>query len=192
MNIIEQLNPLSEDDLRKKVIIPLLHGLGCSEIVDNCGPAEYGKDIIYRANHFLMKDVYGAVVLKKTSINKTSLGQIHIQITDAITSMRVPCQPTNTVQIHEILVITSRKITSEAAKYISEQSGKCFQNIHFIDGVRLEFLINQVIQRDKKRKRSSYIFGVETFGVFVGYHTEVKAPIMFNHHDGQVIRGSNE
>jgi len=55
-------------------------------------------------------------------------------------------------------------MTSEAQKYINGNSGKCFPNIHFINGDRLEFLINEVIIEYNKRHQRHYVFSIKTFG----------------------------
>jgi len=169
MSIKEKFQTLNEDDLRQKIIMPLLFVLGCNDVRDNCGPAEYGKDILYLCrDHFLREKIWGAVLIKRDEINKSSLDNIHRQISDAINQFIDPDDPRNKIQLHEILVITSRSITSEALKYINEQSGKNFQNIHFINGDRLEFLINQTIIDFNQKNRGVYIFDVETYSGICG------------------------
>lgn len=169
MNVKDKLHLLSEDDLRRKVVIPLLSALGCQQLQDNCGPSEYGKDIVYIVrDHFLKEKIWGAAVVKKSDINKSSIDTIHRQIVDAITPFPHPDNPGSTVQVHEILLITSRGMTSEAQKYINENSGKCFPNIHFINGDRLEFLINEVIIEYNKRHQHHYVFSINTFGKICG------------------------
>jgi hypothetical protein len=70
MNVKDKLQLLSEDDLRRNVVIPLLSALGCSDVRDNCGQYEYGKDIVYTIrDHFLKEKIWGAVVVKKGEIN---------------------------------------------------------------------------------------------------------------------------
>ncbi len=111
MSVKDKFQTLSEDDLRQKIIMPLLFVLGCQDVRDNCGPAEYGKDILYLCrDHFLREKVWGAVLIKKEDINKSSLDNIHRQISDAINQFIDPDDPRNKIQLHEILVITSRSI----------------------------------------------------------------------------------
>lgn len=164
MNIKEKLQKLSEDELRQKIIMPLLSVLGCGGVRDNCGSSEYGKDILYLSrNHFLMEKIWGAALIKKDDIKKSSLDNIHRQISDAIHQFIDPDDPRSTVQLHEILVITPRSISAEASKYINEQSGKNFPNIHFVNGDRLEFLINQTIIDFNQKGIGTYVFDVETY-----------------------------
>jgi hypothetical protein len=59
-------------------------------------------------------------------------------------------------------------MTSEAQKYINGNSGKCFPNIHFINGDRLEFLINEVIIEYNRRNQRHYVFNIRTFGKICG------------------------
>ncbi len=185
----DELRALSEDDLRVKIIMPLLYVLGCGDVRDNCGSSEYGKDILYlKRDHFLREKVWGAVILKKTDINKSSLDNIHRQISDAINQFIDPDDPRNQIQLHEILLVTARGITAEALKYIHEQTGKNFQNIHFINGDRLEFLINQVVAEYNQRTNTQYVFGVETFGRICGKNFgRIPDVSMVDGSEGQVI-----
>jgi hypothetical protein len=172
MGIKDQLKNLSEDDLRQKVLIPLMFGLGCQDVRDNCGPSELGKDVLYLSrDHFLREKVWGAILLKATDINKASLENIHRQLSDAINQFTDPDDPRNKIQLQEILIVTSRRITPDAQKYIHEQSGKNFQNVHFVTGDRLEFLINQVIIEYNQRTNTKYNFTVETFAGIFGQST---------------------
>jgi len=164
MNIKDKIKNLSEDDLRKKVIIPLLSALGCSSIRDNCNPTERGKDILYiTRDHFLREKIWGAAVVKKDDINKAGLDTVNRQIIEAITKFIDPDDPRNKIQIHELLVITAGKITDEAQKFINDNSGKCFQNIHFVSGDKLDFLINEIIIQYNKDNNKSYTFDISSF-----------------------------
>ena len=169
MSIKTQLQSLSEDDLRQKIIMPLLFALGCGDVRDNCSPTERGKDVIYvTRNHFLREKVWGAVLVKKTDIGKASLENINRQLVEAINQFVDPDEPRNRVQLSEIIVMTSRTITSEAAEYIHSQSGKNFQNIHLINGDRMDFLVNKIIVEINQKNGGQYTFNVETFGDFCG------------------------
>lgn len=165
MYIKDEIIKLSEDQLRQKIIIPLLELLGCI-VRDNCGPRENGKDIIYidRA-HFLKENTYGAVILKIGKINKGRISDTILrQLNEATTPFPSPDNPLIKIRVHEILVITSGKITTDACEYIYNQSSRSFLNIHWIDGTRLEFLINQVIiDHNNKLHNNDYHFHIDTF-----------------------------
>lgn len=170
MTIKSQIQVLSEDDLRQRIVIPLLFALGCKDVRDNCGPSEYGKDILYLSrDHFLREKLWGAVILKKDDIGKSGLDNIHRQVSDAINQFMDPDDPRHKVQLQEILVVTAGELTNEAQKYINEQSGKNFPNVHFLNGNRLEFLISQVVVEYNGRTGSSYVFQVDTFGGICGW-----------------------
>jgi len=193
MSIIQQLQCLSEDNLRQKIIIPLLYFLGCREVRDNDGNRENGKDIVYvNYNHFLRKEIVGAVILKITDIGKgVRLRNIEDQVRAAIAKFISHGDPRNKIRIHEIVVITSKKITQDAMEEVYNFSGANFQNIHFVDGIRLEFLINQVIIEHNKDKKLNYVFSVETFGTALGYQAPITTPsiVMFNDPGDQVFQG---
>lgn len=189
MSIKDQLQNLSEDDLRQKIVMPLLFALGCGDVRDNCGSTEYGKDILYlNRDHFLRGKIWGAVLLKKDDINKNGLDNIHRQVSDAINQFIDPDDPRNKIQLHEILIITARGITTEAQKFIYEQSGKNFQNIHFINGNRLEFLINQIVIEHNQSIDSQYVFSVGTFGDICGKQPVSKfGSAIVNQPEGKIL-----
>src|SRR3989338_3978142 len=76
MNIRMQLIKLSEDDLRKGVMIPLLGALGAYKAESMCGPNEKGKDI-----YFAYKDLFGlykhcCIFIKKGDVKKSGKNDI--------------------------------------------------------------------------------------------------------------------
>jgi len=76
----------------------------------------------------------------------------------------------------------------EAQKYIYEQSGKNFQNIHFINGNRLEFLINQVVIEYNQRTNSQYVFTVDTFTDICGKQSIPKlGSVIVNQPEGKIL-----
>ncbi len=164
MGVKEDVESLSEDDLRQSILIPLLFALGCKDIRDNCGPQECGKDILYLSrDHFLKEKIWGGVILKIGDIKKAVLDTVHRQLSDAINQFVDPDDPRQKAQLHEVLIVTSGEITIDAQKYIHEQSGKNFQNIHFVNGSKLEFLINEVISNYNQKNGKKYIFNTTTF-----------------------------
>lgn len=174
MNIQEQLKTLSEDDLRKKIVMPLLFALGCPDVRDTCGPAENGKDITYVCRtHFLREKIWGAVVMKKTDITKPTIDNLNRQINEAIAQFTDPDDPRNKIQLQEILVVTPRSVTDSAREYIYAHSGRSFQNIHIINGHKLEFLINEVILEYNQKSGETYVFNSSSFSNICGRRFDI-------------------
>lgn len=165
MTIKERLQTLSEDDLRQKVVIPLLLSLGCNEAIDNCGPAENGKDVIYECHHMLKKPVYGAVVLKNDhNIKSADLDRgLTIQVDKALSKFTHRNDPRVETKVHEVILMTSFDITEPVRAFFRDQSGTTFPNIHFVDGDRFEFLIRSAIIDYTAKTGRDYVFEVETF-----------------------------
>jgi hypothetical protein len=170
--IKDKIQQLKEDDLRKQVIIPLLKAFGCELVKDNHGPHENGKDIIYTTKHFLGIKIYGVVVLKAGDFTKKSTEIINSysrQIKESKGQFLCPfSESPKKVQAHEILVITSKGITKDA-EYLMYADAS-FRCILFIDGEKLERLIEGVIVENKRSKGKKYEFDPETFSNFLEAH----------------------
>lgn len=143
------LQDLSEDDLRKKIIIPYLD-ISCIQVEDWCGPSEKGKDIVYVRKDMLSQDVTGAVIIKKENIRKSGTKNTHIreiknQVEEACSSeIPFPLDPDKKTHIQEIYVLTPYNITPEARDYINENIGKKMQ-VRFINGDQLVLKIETLI-----------------------------------------------
>ena len=68
MNIRTKITKLSENDLRKKVIIPLLNGLGAYGTEDFHGPKEKGKDVYFSYKNLCLPInlIMGKIILHMT------------------------------------------------------------------------------------------------------------------------------
>jgi len=131
MNIREKLQTLSEDDLRKKVIIPMMYALGCINVRDTHGPYEKGKDVVYEVYHLFRRNIYGAIIVKnKRNIGKSDLENLHRQANEALVTFKNPNDPRNEIKIHELTIMTSYRFSDPARDYIFENCGRNFPNIH--------------------------------------------------------------
>lgn len=165
MTIKEKLQELSEDELRQKIIIPLLLTLGCSGAVDNCGPTEKGKDIIYEIPHFLKDSIYGAVIIKNDhDLKSADLDRgLNVQVNRALNKFNHQKDPRVETKIHELVLVTAFNITEPVRTYFLDNCGTNFPNIHFVDGNRLEFLIRTTIIAYTNKTGRGYIFSIDNF-----------------------------
>jgi len=166
MAIKEKLQSLSEDILRKKVVMPLLRYVGFEHVEDWCGPGEKGKDVLYVRKDPLLESYFlGAVLIKnKKNIrkgSKTDIRNIKNQVEEAIlTPVFNPADFYSETTIREIYILTSFDIEREARDYI----GKVLRNsplfIRFMPGDRLESRIKNVIGK------TGYVFNPDNFEEF--------------------------
>lgn len=165
MTIKENLQKLSEDELRQKIVIPLLVTLGCNNAVDNCGPTEKGKDVIYEIPHFLKDPIFGAVILKNDhDLKSADLDRgLKIQVDKALNKFNHRRDPRVETKVHELILMTAFDITEPVRTYFLDNCGTYFPNIHFVDGNRLEFLIRATIIAYTGKTGRDYIFSAETF-----------------------------
>jgi len=169
MNIKERLQKLSENDLRKKIIIPMMYALGCIDVRDTHGPYEKGKDVVYGIDHLLKKRVYGAIIIKNNgNINKgRPLDNLYRQSKDAMKEFENPNDPAGSkIKINELIVVTAYEITPAASNYIFENCGVNFPNLHIVDGNTLESIIRKLISGYKIKENKVYQFNIDTFKDF--------------------------
>lgn len=166
MIIKAKLQSLSEDELRKKVVIPLLRCSGFQYVEDWCGPGEKGKDVLYAKKDPLLESYFwGAVLIKnKNDIRKGSKTDIRIiknQVEEAIlTQIPDPLDPFRKTIIRELYIVTSFNIEPEAREYIGVVFKESHLFIRFMPGDKLESKINDVIGR------SDYVFDLDNFEEF--------------------------
>ena len=173
MGIKEQLQKLSEDELRKKIIIPLLKVTNFEHIKDLCGPNESGKDILYVRRDLLSSTyITGAVLLKNekdiTKSGKSDIRKIADQAREAITNpIPDPLDPHKETNIREIYVITSFDIAMEAMKHIHTTLNNSQLYLKFINGDQLEQQITKIIGSRR------YSFTPDSFGEFCKKQIEI-------------------
>jgi hypothetical protein len=88
MSGVDELIELSEKDLQRSIVEPLLQALGFSNVQDTSGPTERGKDLIAtKHTQFGTTELY-AIQLKKykatgKATSRDSLGHLLVQLRQA-------------------------------------------------------------------------------------------------------------
>lgn len=168
MTIQEQIQQLSEDDLREKVVRPLMGALGCENAWCEQGSQEFGKDVVYKRNDLYGRPYYGAIVLKAVEIDQSEgVRTVGRQIEEARSvQYRPPSDMMTPVSVQEITVMTSFNFTPNARTAVGEfMTRGVLPRVHVIDGDELAGLIRKVVRRAKDvgLMPESYIFDHETF-----------------------------
>lgn len=166
MDIKRQLTDLSENDLREKVIMPMIDALGAFKTENFHGPSEKGKDV-----YFAYVDLFGlykhcCVFIKKGDVRKSGRNDIRKMesaINEAILRDFVsPIDNQTRVSINELCFICSGKINKEARDYISEMCRKKYMpNIRIFD---IDDLVKIIL--DKAIGNSGYKFRITNFKDF--------------------------
>jgi hypothetical protein len=138
-----RLIQLSENKLRKEVLIPLLRDVGIHNLEDCHGIRECGVDILFvhndmfgRPKLFGIQCKRGDIIKQATTISK-SIITIHNQIREAfLVEFTVPGDPKGKKYIDGYYVIASGKINQYAKNYIRTRCHE-FPYIDFLDGKEL-------------------------------------------------------
>ncbi|PFE34187.1 hypothetical protein CN270_10830 [Priestia megaterium] len=93
-----------EKTLRRKVIMKIFTNMGFSGVLENHGPYEFGKDVVfYKQNGNERK--YMAVVAKKGDVDGKAINDIVRQVNQCL-SIPYPSSNDGNVEIQEVYVIT--------------------------------------------------------------------------------------
>jgi len=142
----------NENNLRKKVIIPLLRLKGFHNVSDVHGSDEHGRDVVCFLNDRFGNRINYAFQIKATKIhNYATRTTNHIisiirQIDDAFTNSFNDPFVNAPQEVHVLYIITSKAITPPAKTTIVTGTYGHKSHVHFIDGGKLkeEWLSNYI------------------------------------------------
>jgi len=169
MNLRDKITKLSENNLRKKVIIPLLKALDAYNTEDFHGSREKGKDVYFSYKSIFGKYKHCCFFIKKGDIKKSGKNDIRkmqVAIEEAIKSeFTSPIDNKTPVRIEEFYFVCSGKINREAREWLTEflVKTKSFSNVDIFDIDNLMKLILDLIKKYNGLMRESYKFNVGTF-----------------------------
>lgn len=172
MGIREKITKLSENNLRKKVIIPLLNALGAYGTEDFHGPREKGKDVYFSYKNLFGRNKHCCFFIKKGNIKKTGRNDIRNMkgaIEEAIKSeFTNPIDNKTPVRIEEFYFVCSGKINQEAREWLTEflvkQSN--FPNLDVFDIDSLIQFIVDLIKKFNNKIGENYNFNISTFASY--------------------------
>ena len=169
MDIKTQISRLCEDELRDKVIIPMLNAIGAYGVEKFHGVREKGKDVYFSYEDIFGEDKHCCFFIKKGNITKSGTNDIRKmegQIQEAlICEFTSPINNIDLVHIEEFYFVTNGKVNKEARNYLSEMVIKRHMpNIRIYDIDRLvKILIRKVIKPFNDNTNHDYIFQKDNF-----------------------------
>lgn len=170
MNLRDAIIKLSENDLRKKVVIPLLKALDAYGTEDFHGSREKGKDVYFSYKNIFGRYKHCCFFIKKGNIKKggkNDIRKMQVAIEEAIKSdFTSPIDNKTPVHIEEFYFVCSGKINKEAREWLTDflVKTRSFSNVDIFDIDNLMKLILDLIKKYNGLMGESYEFSVETFG----------------------------
>jgi hypothetical protein len=119
-----QIQEMSEDELRRSVLIPLFRKMGFRDVYDyHGGSLEHGKDIVMWKPETVRERVNFGVVVKATKISgkatgKSGASEVRFQIEQCYGSPYADPITTEERAIHRCWVVSSKEITKAALEAI--------------------------------------------------------------------------
>jgi hypothetical protein len=199
MDLRDELLKLSENDLRKKIIIPLLKALGAYHVEDFHGPREKGKDVYFSYKNIFGRYKHCCFFIKKGNIKKTGKNDVRKcqnAIEEAIKIELInPIDNKSSVRIEEFYFVCSGRINQEAREWLNEflVKQKIVPNCDIFDGESLIQFILDLIKKYIGLMRCSYKFNIATFEDYaeriISYNqmNYSEYPI-YNHSEGNLFK----
>lgn len=165
IDIRSQIMNLTEDNLREKVLIPVLKALGAFKVEPMCGPRERGKDVYFAYTDLFNLHKHCCLFIKKGDVKKSGRNDIRKMQGGIIEAIQIdfisPVDNLTMVSINEFYFVCSGKINTEAREFLSEMCKKrCMPNLRIFDADDLVKIIIQIAGN------SGYRFNTRTFKDF--------------------------
>lgn len=151
----EYIQSLSEDELRKQIVIPLFQAMKFT-VYETHGALEFGKDLVIYNRDSTGEIVYSAVQIKAKDIHGrvASSGNIRTVINQCETAFEIPFIDVfdgSQKFVEKVYVVTSGRITPSATNVISYALRK-YGGIRFWDINRLVDEAQQLSDAQKKKQ----------------------------------------
>jgi hypothetical protein len=141
--VLDELCKLSEKQLQAKIIEPLLRSLGFTNVRDNSGPNEKGKDLIAISKSITGKNELCAIQIKKIKLNASansnnSFGNLIVQLQQARDEVVLDPLTNKKRAPDKCIFITPYSIPMVAwDNYLGGYNRLETQNVEIIDGNKL-------------------------------------------------------
>ena len=200
MNIRSKITRLSEDKLRKNILIPLLKALNAYSVEKFHGSSEKGKDV-----YFAYKDIFGeykhcCFFIKTGDIKKSGKNDIrkmkgHIE--EAIQRKFIsPIDNKSPIYIEEFFFVCSGKINQETRDYIADLlRQKQMPSFRIFDIDKLIEIILNLVKDYNSILNKNYTFSTQSFSKYCdqirNYKDEkfaMPAISVSSHSEGKIIK----
>lgn len=202
MNIREKISKLSESDLRKKIIIPMLKSLDTYDTEDFHGSSEKGKDVYFSYKNIFGRNKHCCFFIKKGDIyrrgGKNDIRKMQGAIEEAIQREFIsPIDNKTSVHIEEFYFVCSGKINKEAREWLSELliKKRHVPNFDIFDIDNLIQLILDLIKKFNGLMGEKYEFNIRTFNSYCKKITNYNqkkyiTPVSsyYGHSEGKIIK----
>ena len=148
----EIVQKMKEDELSRKVLIPLFREMGFQDVVYHHGGAgEQGKDIVFWKQDELQTRKNYAVVVKATNISgqakggKGTAGEVATQIQQVFGADYLDSVTSEPQIVHECWVVTNQKILKEGETSIKSviKTSNFDRHVRFVAGDKLWALVEK-------------------------------------------------
>lgn len=166
------LGELLEDDLRIKILIPLLKATGAHPVVDMHGRNEKGKDLYFSYKDLFNKDRHCCVFIKTGDITKSGKNDIRTfkgAIEEALDiPLSSPIDFASKIYIEEFYFICNGSINRDANDYLSSEifEEKRFRNLRIFDLNKLTEIVRKLIRDFSNSVDKTYVFSCDSFSNF--------------------------
>lgn len=136
----KQVQQMKEEDLRRKVLIPLLQAMKYQDVQEYHGGKEFGKDIVCWKSSDLGSRKNLALVVKavpvtgKAKVDKGTTGEIQTQINQCFGRTYLDPVTSSTQSVHQCWVVSNHAINETAIEAIRAAMGNSVhkENVDFV------------------------------------------------------------
>jgi hypothetical protein len=136
----KQVQQMKEEDLRRKVLLPLLQAMKYQDVQEYHGGKEYGKDIVCWRSSDLGSRKNLALVVKavpvsgKSKVDKGTAGEIQTQINQCFGRTYLDPITSSTQSVHQCWVVSNHAINETAIEAIKAAMGNGVykENVDFV------------------------------------------------------------
>jgi hypothetical protein len=137
----ESIEAMSEDDLRKSVLIPLFRQMGYRDVMDHHGGAdEQGKDVVMWTESPTGSRLNYAVVVKKKmsgqASGRGSAGEVAFQVLQCFGAGYLTGELSEAA-VHRVLVVCSSQASPTGRKSLASGLGQLTNQVELLDGPAL-------------------------------------------------------
>lgn len=135
---------LTEDRLRREVIIPLLVAMEFCDVKDTHGSNEFGKDIIAWKSDELGKRKNLAIVAKAAKLTRSNHSEVGTQINEAFRRSYNDPVDQSLQDVHNVWVINNREMKLDLRERIMVQVDSLYKrSVRFLDMDQLWVLVEK-------------------------------------------------